>query len=407
MDLWDVAKLMGRRWYVALPMLLLTAAATWWTVSTVKPDYTATTNVTLLPPTLRNDAPTATARKVNPWDTESLTIATLTYLNSKRLHDQMKAEGFAHVWQADTDLRFSSLIVIKVTAEGREQAQRSARELQQRVTREVARQQAKYPLKPGEQITTNPFDNGDNVETATSKVKRALIVVIGIGMILTIAMTVGLDAILRWRSARRAHGSVAVARQGRATAAEPPKPIAPITVGTLNGSPVTKTVADPSNEETRRIPQSVYRSVLREAGEEKPTTVITKPGGPSPATSKAGPKSPPKAAPKATPEPAAKAVPNEEHVTAPEEATLVLPLSNMPWLPRPTKPARSEPSATKPAGSGGEAARPEPPATKPAGSGGEAARPAQSATGPDRSAEPTTVIKVATPEDETAETGTR
>src|SRR5262245_15466373 len=75
MDLWDVIKIMGRRWYVALPMLLIAAVGGAYTVAKTDPDYVATTSMILLPPVQRADAPTRSAT-VNPWDQYSLTIAT-------------------------------------------------------------------------------------------------------------------------------------------------------------------------------------------------------------------------------------------------------------------------------------------------------------------------------------------
>jgi capsular polysaccharide biosynthesis protein len=317
MDLWDVTKLIVRRWYVALPILLVTVIAALWTTSTVKPDYEATTNVTLLPPTVREETNTGKRQTVNPWDTESLTVATLTYLNSKRLHDQMAADGYSQVWSADTDIRFRSLIIIKVTASGPEKAQESARKLQDLVTAEVERQQKAYNLKPGEEITTIPFDNGDNLETKTSKAKRALIVVIGIGMIITVAFTVGLDALLRWRAGRR-NPKPNTPLQGGGT----PPPAAPgpegvsariasttrssVDKGGSNGKPPA------SGEETQRIPLGGLRFQMAGGEERDPqlTQPIKQPAEQSP------------------PPPA-------------DDATIVLPLSNPMWGG--TKPGSGKP----------------------------------------------------------------
>lgn len=242
MDLWDVTKLMGRRWYVAVPMLLLTMLAAVWIVSTVKPDYEATTNVTLLPPQLRSDQPTEVAKRVNPWDTNSLTIATVTYLENKRLHEAMEARGLSDTWESDIDIRFPSLLIIKVTAESQEKARATAQALQEGIKEEVARKQSNLNLKPGEEITTVGFDDGSNLEKATSKVKRALIVVVGVGVILTIAFTIGLDAFLRWRSTRRRRKAEAAANEPPTTAA-PTSPVTPASdlpstgKGRANGEP--------------------------------------------------------------------------------------------------------------------------------------------------------------------------
>lgn len=291
MDLWDVVKLMARRWYVAAPMLLVTLVAALWVTAVVKPDYEATTNVTLLPPTVRNDSPTSRQQTVNPWDTESLTVATLTFLNSKRLHDQMAADGFSEVWAADTDIRFRTLIIIKVTASGADKAQATAKKLQELVTAEVARQQERYNLKPGEEITTIPFDNGDNLETKTSKAKRALIVVVGVGFILTVAFTVGLDALLRWRAGRRR-------LPGRGAPAQLDGPTVPVTNSALRRALATPASAPPrvvdrtddSSEETRAI---ILTSVKAQRQPENAQL---------------------------------------EDVGVQEDATIVLPLSNTPWM---------------------------------------------------------------------------
>jgi len=313
MDLWDVTKLMVRRWYVALPILAVTVIAALWTTSTVKPDYEATTNVTLLPPTVREEANTGKRQTVNPWDTESLTVATLTYLNSKRLHDQMAADGFSQVWSADTDIRFRSLIIIKVTASGPEKAQESARKLQELVTTEVERQQKAYNLKPGEEITTIPFDNGDNLETKTSKAKRALIVVIGIGMIITVAFTVGLDALLRWRAGRRLRGPKPLQGAGAPPPATPgPDGISARIASTTRSSmekPGSNGKPPPSGDETQRIPLGGLRFQMSNGeGNAQATQPVRQPAEPSP---------PPA-----------------------DDATIVLPLSNPLWG---TKPGSTKP----------------------------------------------------------------
>lgn len=317
MDLWDVTKLMARRWYVAAPMLLATLVAALWVTSVVKPDYEATTNVTLLPPTIRNDTPTP-KQTVNPWDTESLTIATLTYLNAKRLHDQMAADGYSQVWSADTDLRFRTLIIIKVTASGPEKAQATAKKLQELVTAEVKRQQDRYRLKPGEEITTIPFDNGDNLETKTSKAKRALIVVAGVGLILTVGFTVGLDALLRWRAGRRRlNGSQGAA----ASTDDPAPPAAPqVFTRTLVPASVGTKAADSDGDSA-----SASDSDSDSASDSEQTRAIVLPG--------ANVHRQPEATPAQDPTPVQDPTPAYEP-TAQEDATIVLPLSNAAWRDR-------------------------------------------------------------------------
>lgn len=342
MDLWDVAKLMARRWYVALPVLVLTMIGAIATVQTVKPDYKATTNVSLLPPTKADEAGNGTGQTVNPWDANSLTVATLTYLNSKRLHDQMKAEGFSDVWEADIDERLRGLIVIEVTAPTPELSQATARKLQELAAAEVARRQAVYNLDPGHQFTTIPFDDGDNIEIATSKMKRALIVVVGVGIIITIALTVSLDAFLRWRSRRREETSalrptVVVGRQATqnatgekqqptdaptpAGADEPPDtevqppstpPSTPAPAGTPTEEETPAPIAQPMT--LRTLPAGV------DAGEEETTRVVAAAGDP-PADVRGSQSAGPGPWP----------IPVEPVLTT-KDTTVVLPLSSAQWM---------------------------------------------------------------------------
>jgi len=296
MDLWDVAKLMGRRWYVGLPVLVLTVVAALVTASTVEPDYTATANVTLLPPVNQNTG--TPGQVVNPWDTQSLTIVTLAYLNSKRLHDQMEDDGFSPVWEADTDPRFSSLIIIKVTASTREGAQATAGALQRRVAEQVASRQAAYPITEDQKSTTVPLGEAD-LELATGKLKRALIVVVGVGIIVAIALTVSFDAFLRRRAARRR----------TPTEGTGPAPASPTAEGPADsGQPATGS-RDESAAEISDANGSARTTLLGQSGVQYELAVAADPRNSSGA--------------------ALIAIP--VNLAPDDEATVVLPLSNGSW----------------------------------------------------------------------------
>lgn len=308
MDLWDVAKLMVRRWFVAVPILVLTLVATLLAATLVEPDYTATTNVSLLPPVAQNTS--GNGQKVNPWTTDSLSVVTLAHLNSKRLHDELGRTGFSSVWEANTDIRSASLIIIKVTAPTEEEAQATATELQRRVTSYVAEQQASYPLSEEQKITTIPVGLAD-LEVATGKVKRTLIVVVGIGVILSIALTVSTDALLRWRASRKGR-----AADGTDPAASGSTPAAG---RTAPGQPGASRVWT-AGTATAAPSGSAQQPLLGAAGVKYELTVATDPanGG----------------------RPALVAIPVEPQPA--DDATVVLPLSNGPWAGKGLK--RTDPS---------------------------------------------------------------
>jgi hypothetical protein len=203
MDLWDVTKLLARRWLISVPLLLVTLSSALWIGLTTDPDYKDTSHVTLLPPTVRRDPQAGTAQSVNPWTVETLIAAVITRLNSKAQHDALEAEGLSPIWEIGTDLRFHELVSIEVTAHSEQEARATTARLQQIATEEVVRQQERYNLKQGEEITTIPFDTGENVVPSRSKVVRAMVVVVGIGSILTVAAVIAMDALLRRRDRRR------------------------------------------------------------------------------------------------------------------------------------------------------------------------------------------------------------
>jgi hypothetical protein len=322
MDLWDVTKLLARRWYVSVPLLLVTLACTLWIGVTTEPDYKDTSHVTLLPPTVLRGIQAGTTQNVNPWTVDSLIAAVITRLNSKAQHDALQADGLSGIWEADTDLQFRELISIEVTARSEEQARATTARLQQIVTEEVAKQQARYKLKPGEEITTIPFDSGENVVPSRSKLVRAMIVVLGVGGVITIAIVIALDALLRRRSSRltssgRARPAQLLVRQriDEPTApitrvpeprgAEQPPVSVPISIRTL--SQPTSKAAKPANgtngsgEETTVIATGIGKN-----GSGSTTQAVELP-----------------------PEAVKSLVVDQFAVQ--EDATVVLPLSNPPW----------------------------------------------------------------------------
>lgn len=94
MDFADVAKLLWRRWYLTAPLLLLTVVAMVWMALVVKPDYKASGNVTLIPPTEATQAAIGTTQEVNPWEPSALAEATLIRLQSKALADSLAEQGY-------------------------------------------------------------------------------------------------------------------------------------------------------------------------------------------------------------------------------------------------------------------------------------------------------------------------
>jgi hypothetical protein len=216
-DFWDLTRLVFRRWYVSVPMLLLTLGGALWTATGVEPDYIATAHVQLVPPATiqqnpvnQKTAPTSAPR--NPW--LDLGLPTLSAAGSVTVQDQ---EVIKALESADLSGNFTvtvgnqiPLVTFEVVGNSKAQATTTVNFLTRSFDQNVLALQEAYGAPKNEMISTRRLDLGNNVTASTSKVKRALVAVAGAGVLLTAALTIGLDAILR-RRARKRRDDAAVA----------------------------------------------------------------------------------------------------------------------------------------------------------------------------------------------------
>ncbi|MDP9797353.1 capsular polysaccharide biosynthesis protein [Catenuloplanes nepalensis] len=385
MDFADVAKLLWRRWYLTAPLLLLTVIAMVWMALVVKPDYKAIGNVTLIPPTVSTQAAIGTTQEVNPWEPAALAEATLIRLQSKALADSLAAQGFDGEWTVTTLDTNAPIISIEVVSPTEQQAREALSALIAVVREEVATKQEAYRLQDGEKITTLPLENSDSVEKVTTKLKRALVVVFGVGLILTIGVAVSVDAVLRRRARRQVEGAASI--PAPVPVIIPPRPVVPVVPADINSTqriapvvvagpatPIVKAApaapAAPTAPATPTAPAAPAKkaggAVYGQRRTAEDATSPTAGGAPAyspPARKPALPAMPavqinlakkPAGKPAETAGgsaggPAAKPAheatkPAEKPRPMPEDATIVLPLSNAAW----SRPAAEPTEATKP-----------------------------------------------------------
>ena len=211
MDLLAISKMMFRRWYVAMPLLVLTVVATLLTAAFVKVEYKATGNVLIVPPTveLRTDQQ---VRKVNPWDdlgAQALGQAVVVALTQKSVQDDFVAQGLSKSYKVLIDQEWP-IINIEVVGATRQQATSTVQQLFSLINTNVTAQQDRYQVAKNQRYTAQNLNNGAEVTPESGKLKRAIIVVVAAGLILMVSATLGLDAFLR-RRARRRMGDAAVA----------------------------------------------------------------------------------------------------------------------------------------------------------------------------------------------------
>lgn len=211
MDFWDLSKLLFRRWYFAVPLLLLSLAATVLIGKSVKPDYISTSYVQLIPPTaaVEEQVPGVTKKDTgpkNPWlelGLTSLSRAGMLTVQDKAMLKQLHAAGLSENVVVTVDDQ-APVITIVVVGDTQAQSTQTSNEVFKRLSTSIQTLQADYGAKKESFITIRRLDRGDNIEEANSKVKRALVAVAGVGLLLTIALTIAADALIRRRRNRKA-----------------------------------------------------------------------------------------------------------------------------------------------------------------------------------------------------------
>jgi hypothetical protein len=203
-DFWDLTKLVFRRWYVAVPLLVITALAAMHTMQTVKPDYKATAYVQLIPPP--EASITTNIKKLrNPWLDLGLgalnTAATYATVDRAFLNE-LKNRGLSDN-VVITNGYPAPIATVEVIGPTKENAMGTTAEVVKHFNEVVKSLQDDYAVQTPGRILTRRLDTGSNLEETGGKVKRALVAVAGAGALITAGITIALDALLRRRSRRR------------------------------------------------------------------------------------------------------------------------------------------------------------------------------------------------------------
>ncbi|GAA1749472.1 hypothetical protein [Luedemannella helvata] len=307
MDLLAISKMMFRRWYVAMPLLVLTVVATLLTAAVVKVEYKALGHVLVVPPTveLRTDQQ---VRQVNPWNdlgAQALGQAVVVTLTQKSVQDDFVAQGLSKNYKVLVDQEWP-IINIEVVGATRQQATSTVQQLFSLINTNITAQQDRYKVAKNQRYTAQNLDSGNLVTPESGKLKRAIIVVVAAGLILMVSATLGLDAFLR-RRARRRMGDAAVAAgpppargwgaassaaalptagaAGAAPAALPASSTAEPVINWVNLSPAQATAgAQPvvnGNRGGRSTSGTVHPSSSSTTPTEDPTTHLSRPSSES------------------------------------------------------------------------------------------------------------------------------
>lgn len=206
MDLWDLTRLLLRRWYFAVPMMLASVATVILAAQMVSPDYKAMGYMQLIPAPSAGKIPDPKAKPgpANPWldlgyaalgNAAALTVTDQTSL------EKLAAEGYSDSVTVVLNER-TPLFEIEAVGNSRQQATGTVQKMIKLLQADILAKQKQYGALPDDTISTLVINDGSTTQQESGKIKRVVIVAAGLGILLTTASTIVLDYWLRRRRYR-------------------------------------------------------------------------------------------------------------------------------------------------------------------------------------------------------------
>ncbi len=207
MDLAEVLRTAGRRWYFLVVGLLITAGLAFAVFTIVPITYDVKASLLLLPPSVVQD-PTGEPQVVNPFlNLGGLDVA--AGVLAKALTDTATVEtvipdGSSAEYTVEKDARVSgSVLEVAVNAQSETEALSMLQTLVDLAESRLNDLQEAIDAPSNTEVRLMVVTDNDVAEPNYSTLLRALIVVVAGGIVLTLLLTVAGDALLRRRAAKK------------------------------------------------------------------------------------------------------------------------------------------------------------------------------------------------------------
>jgi hypothetical protein len=227
-DLVDILRAAGRRWYVLLAGILLTVGVGYLAVRYVPVTYDITSSVLLLPPSVQQD-PQGEDQVVNPFlNLGGLDVAAgvlVKALTDSASVEEIIPEGSKTEYTVEKDASVSgSVLEVAVNAQSEDEAVETVNQVLELAETRLAELQDEIDASSQSQVRLMVVTDNAVAEPNYGTLIRALIVVAGAGLALTFLLAVSVDALVRRRRAKKA-GTTTAATMVTATPDESPAPL--------------------------------------------------------------------------------------------------------------------------------------------------------------------------------------
>lgn len=165
MDIFDGARVVARWWFVALPIVVITAAASVLFTSGIQPEYTAEGSVLMLGPAVREseDEPgefdTLNPLIDQPSALETVAVVVALSIDGPEVRNILAAEGLSTAFALGTE-RGVPIILLETRADARNIALRTAERLAELIDEEVRLRQVAGDVPQSERVTTSVVQLG-------------------------------------------------------------------------------------------------------------------------------------------------------------------------------------------------------------------------------------------------------
>lgn len=264
MDLVQLFRALGRRWYAVLAGLIVITAGAFLTFRYVPVTYDAKASLLLIPPTKTvvesNGNPFLNLGGLNVVAgvlslnlTDSTTVKLIAPPSSKATYTVSPDQTIP-----------GSVLDIAVSARNPQQALDILTSVESLATVRLAQLQDQVSAPQDSQARIMTITNNDKATPNISSLSRALIVVIAAGIVLTFLLTISLDTILRRRKARKAAKAHAHSSNPETTQSRPEENVEPSSLdadafeaGVAEGVAIDDDVVDTPTNEARTPEQSL------------------------------------------------------------------------------------------------------------------------------------------------------